>query len=36
MKVTANRMRWVFDPGAVHHESAWRRRAPEALAFLFA
>nr|WP_276602771.1 alpha/beta hydrolase-fold protein [Nannocystis pusilla] len=30
-----DRMRWVFDPGAVHHESAWRRRAPEALAFLF-
>ncbi|MFY0540754.1 hypothetical protein [Nannocystis pusilla] len=23
-----DRMRWVFDPGAVHHESAWRRRAP--------
>ena len=29
------RMRLVVDEGASHHESAWARRFPEALAFLF-
>lgn len=30
------RLRFVFDPEGTHHESAWRRRAPGALEFLFA
>ena len=30
------RLRLVIDDGATHHESAWARRFPEALAFLFA
>jgi len=29
------RLRLVIDEGAPHHESAWARRFPEALAFLF-
>src|SRR5258708_1491490 len=29
------RLRLVVDDGAAHHESAWARRFPEALAFLF-
>jgi predicted alpha/beta superfamily hydrolase len=29
------RLRFVVDDGASHHESAWARRFPEALAFLF-
>jgi predicted alpha/beta superfamily hydrolase len=29
------RLRLVIDDGASHHESAWARRFPEALAFLF-
>lgn len=29
------RLRLVIDDGATHHESAWARRFPEALAFLF-
>lgn len=29
------RLRLVIDEGASHHESAWARRFPEALAFLF-
>jgi hypothetical protein len=29
------RLRAVVDNGASHHESAWARRFPEALAFLF-
>jgi len=29
------RLRFVIDEGATHHESAWARRFPEALAFLF-
>jgi predicted alpha/beta superfamily hydrolase len=29
------RLRLVIDEGASHHESAWARRLPEALAFLF-
>jgi predicted alpha/beta superfamily hydrolase len=29
------RLRFVIDDGASHHESAWARRFPEALAFLF-
>jgi len=29
------RLRFVVDHGAAHHESAWARRFPEALAFLF-
>jgi len=29
------RLRLVIDDGAAHHESAWARRFPEALAFLF-
>jgi predicted alpha/beta superfamily hydrolase len=29
------RLRLVIDEGATHHESAWARRFPEALAFLF-
>ena len=31
----ANRFRLVIDEGANHHESAWARRFPEALSFLF-
>ena len=30
-----NRLRIVIEEGATHHESAWARRFPEALAFLF-
>ncbi|HEY6371426.1 MAG TPA: alpha/beta hydrolase-fold protein [Candidatus Sulfotelmatobacter sp.] len=30
-----SRLRLVIDDGASHHESAWARRFPEALAFLF-
>lgn len=30
------RLRLVIDEGATHHESAWARRFPEALSFLFA
>jgi len=30
-----SRLRLVIDEGATHHESAWARRFPEALAFLF-
>lgn len=30
-----NRLRLVIEEGATHHESAWARRFPEALAFLF-
>jgi predicted alpha/beta superfamily hydrolase len=30
-----NRLRVVVEDGAPHHESAWARRFPEALAFLF-
>ena len=30
-----SRLRLVVDDGATHHESAWARRFPEALAFLF-
>jgi predicted alpha/beta superfamily hydrolase len=30
------RLMFVIDDGASHHESAWARRFPEALAFLFA
>jgi predicted alpha/beta superfamily hydrolase len=29
------RLRFVIDDGASHHESAWARRFPDALAFLF-
>jgi hypothetical protein len=29
------RLRLVVNDGAAHHESAWARRFPEALAFLF-
>ena len=29
------RLRLVIDEGATHHESAWARRFPEALTFLF-
>ncbi len=29
------RLKLVIDDGATHHESAWARRFPEALAFLF-
>jgi hypothetical protein len=29
------RLRLVIDDGASHHETAWARRFPEALAFLF-
>ncbi|HKH99058.1 MAG TPA: alpha/beta hydrolase-fold protein [Candidatus Sulfotelmatobacter sp.] len=29
------RLKLVIDPGASHHESAWARRFPEALTFLF-
>jgi predicted alpha/beta superfamily hydrolase len=29
------RLRLVIEEGATHHESAWARRFPEALAFLF-
>jgi predicted alpha/beta superfamily hydrolase len=31
----ATRLRLVVNDGAAHHESAWARRFPEALAFLF-
>ncbi len=31
-----SRLRLVVDQGASHHESAWARRFPEALSFLFA
>jgi predicted alpha/beta superfamily hydrolase len=30
-----SRLKLVIDEGATHHESAWARRFPEALAFLF-
>jgi predicted alpha/beta superfamily hydrolase len=30
-----NRLRLVVEDGATHHESAWARRLPQALAFLF-
>lgn len=30
-----NRLKLVIEDGAIHHESAWARRFPEALAFLF-
>jgi len=30
-----HRLRLVIDEGATHHESAWARRFPEALSFLF-
>jgi len=30
-----NRLRMVIEDGGTHHESAWARRFPEALAFLF-
>jgi predicted alpha/beta superfamily hydrolase len=30
-----NRRKFVFDPEAAHRESAWAKRLPEALAFLF-
>jgi hypothetical protein len=30
------RLRLVIENDATHHESAWARRFPEALAFLFA
>jgi predicted alpha/beta superfamily hydrolase len=30
-----NRLRLVIEDGGTHHESAWARRFPEALAFLF-
>jgi predicted alpha/beta superfamily hydrolase len=30
-----NRLRLVLEDGATHHESAWARRFPQALAFLF-
>ena len=30
-----NRLRLVVEDGATHHESAWARRFPQALAFLF-
>jgi len=30
------RLRLVVDQGASHHESAWARRFPDALSFLFA
>jgi hypothetical protein len=30
------RLRLVVDQGAPHHESAWARRFPNALSFLFA
>ena len=33
---TARRLRLVVDQGAPHHESAWARRFPDALSFLFA
>ena len=29
------RLRLVIDEGGSHHEAAWARRFPEALAFLF-
>jgi hypothetical protein len=29
------RLRLVIEDGGTHHESAWARRFPEALAFLF-
>jgi hypothetical protein len=28
-------LRFVMDPDAIHHESAWARRLPDALRFLF-
>lgn len=28
-------LRWVFDPEGRHHEPDWRRRAPDALEFLY-
>jgi hypothetical protein len=31
----ANRLRLFIEEGANHHESAWARRFPEALSFLF-
>jgi predicted alpha/beta superfamily hydrolase len=34
--VDGRRLRLVVDKGASHHESAWARRFPEALSFLFA
>jgi predicted alpha/beta superfamily hydrolase len=33
--LAANRLRLFIDEGATHHESAWARRFPDALAFLF-
>jgi predicted alpha/beta superfamily hydrolase len=30
-----NRLRLVIDDGAYHHEAAWAKRFPDALAFLF-
>jgi hypothetical protein len=31
-----SRLKLVIDEGASHHESAWARRFPDALSFLFA
>lgn len=31
----ANRLRLIVDDGATHHESAWAKRFPDALTFLF-
>ena len=34
--VTApDRLRYLEEPGAIHHEAAWSRRLPDALRFLF-
>ena len=30
-----DRLRYVEEPGAIHHEAAWARRLPDALRFLF-
>ena len=30
-----HRLKLMIDEGATHHESAWARRFPEALSFLF-
>ena len=30
-----DRLRYVEEPGAIHHEEAWARRLPDALRFLF-